>query len=45
MYGSHDGIITTIAVVAGVAGGRLPLPVLIGAANLLADGALGEKGH
>ena len=40
IYGANDGIITTFAVVAGVAGGRLPLRVvlIIGAANLVADG-------
>src|SRR6187431_1302384 len=40
MYGANDGIITTFAVVAGVAGGGLPLRVvlIIGAANLIADG-------
>ena len=40
IYGANDGIITTFAVVAGVAGGGLSLqPVLIvGAGNLLADG-------
>ena len=40
VYGANDGIITTFAVVAGVAGGSLPLPVVLicGAANLLADG-------
>jgi VIT1/CCC1 family predicted Fe2+/Mn2+ transporter len=40
VYGANDGIITTFAVVAGVAGGGLPLPavLIIGAANLLADG-------
>lgn len=40
VYGANDGIITTFAVVAGVAGGRLPLSavLIIGAANLLADG-------
>ena len=40
IYGANDGIITTFAVVAGVAGGGLPLKVvlIIGAANLLADG-------
>ncbi len=39
-YGSNDGIITTFAVVAGVAGGGLPLVVVLitGVANLLADG-------
>ena len=40
IYGANDGIITTFAVVGGVAGGGLPLRVvlIIGAANLLADG-------
>ena len=40
VYGANDGIITTFAVVAGVAGGGLqPATVLIiGAANLVADG-------
>lgn len=40
IYGANDGIITTFAVVAGVAGAGLPLGVvlIIGAANLLADG-------
>jgi VIT1/CCC1 family predicted Fe2+/Mn2+ transporter len=40
IYGANDGIITTFAVVAGVAGGGLSLPVvlIIGAANLFADG-------
>jgi VIT1/CCC1 family predicted Fe2+/Mn2+ transporter len=40
VYGANDGIITTFAVVAGVAGGGLPLRVvlIIGAANLFADG-------
>jgi VIT1/CCC1 family predicted Fe2+/Mn2+ transporter len=40
VYGANDGIITTFAVVAGVAGGGLaPQVVLIcGVANLLADG-------
>lgn len=40
VYGANDGIITTFAVVAGVAGGSLPLPVVLicGAANLVADG-------
>jgi vacuolar iron transporter family protein len=40
IYGANDGIITTFAVVAGVAGGALsPTAVLIvGTANLLADG-------
>ncbi len=40
IYGANDGIITTFAVVAGVAGGGLPLRVVlvVGAANLFADG-------
>jgi len=40
IYGANDGIITTFAVVAGVAGGALsPTAVLIvGTANLVADG-------
>lgn len=40
IYGANDGLITTFAVVAGVAGGGLPLRVvlIIGVANLFADG-------
>lgn len=40
VYGASDGIITTFAVVAGVAGGALSANValIIGAANLVADG-------
>jgi VIT1/CCC1 family predicted Fe2+/Mn2+ transporter len=40
IYGANDGLITTFAVVAGVAGGGLSLRVVlvIGAANLIADG-------
>jgi len=40
IYGANDGIITTFAVVAGVAGGGLSPPVVLicGIANLLADG-------
>jgi VIT1/CCC1 family predicted Fe2+/Mn2+ transporter len=40
IYGANDGIITTFAVVAGVAGGGLSLRVvlIIGAANLFGDG-------
>jgi VIT1/CCC1 family predicted Fe2+/Mn2+ transporter len=40
VYGANDGIVTTFAVVAGVAGGALqPRAVLVvGVANLLADG-------
>jgi VIT1/CCC1 family predicted Fe2+/Mn2+ transporter len=40
VYGANDGLITTFAVVSGVAGGALaPVAVLVvGAANLAADG-------
>lgn len=40
IYGANDGIITTFAIVAGVAGGGLSTRVVLimGAANLLADG-------
>lgn len=40
VYGATDGIVTTFAVVAGVAGGALSprIALIIGAANLLADG-------
>ena len=40
VYGANDGIITTFAVVAGVAGGALTTSVvlIVGAANLAADG-------
>jgi VIT1/CCC1 family predicted Fe2+/Mn2+ transporter len=40
VYGANDGIITTFAVVAGVAGGELAgsVVLIIGAANLAADG-------
>jgi VIT1/CCC1 family predicted Fe2+/Mn2+ transporter len=40
VYGAHDGIVTTFAVVAGTVGARLPVSVIIilGVANLLADG-------
>jgi len=40
IYGANDGIITTFAVVAGVAGGELALSavLIVGAANLFADG-------
>jgi VIT1/CCC1 family predicted Fe2+/Mn2+ transporter len=40
VYGANDGIITTFAVVAGVAGGQLTSAavLIIGAANLAADG-------
>jgi vacuolar iron transporter family protein len=40
VYGANDGIITTFAVVAGVAGGGLPARVVFicGVANLFADG-------
>jgi VIT1/CCC1 family predicted Fe2+/Mn2+ transporter len=47
IYGANDGIITTFAVVAGVAGGGLPLRVvlIIGAANLFADGVSMAAGN
>ena len=40
VYGANDGIITTFAVVSGVAGGDLShlAVIVIGAANLAADG-------
>jgi VIT1/CCC1 family predicted Fe2+/Mn2+ transporter len=40
VYGAHDGIVTTFAVVAGTVGADLPVSVIIilGMANLLADG-------
>ena len=40
IYGAIDGAVTTLAVVAGVAGAGLPSPVIIilGLANLVADG-------
>jgi VIT1/CCC1 family predicted Fe2+/Mn2+ transporter len=40
VYGANDGIITTFAVVAGVAGGELSpaAAVIVGVANLAADG-------
>jgi vacuolar iron transporter family protein len=40
VYGANDGIITTFAVVAGVAGAELPhkVVIILGIANLLADG-------
>jgi len=40
VYGANDGIITTFAVVAGVAGASLPARtiLILGFANLLADG-------
>jgi vacuolar iron transporter family protein len=40
VYGANDGIITTFAVVGGVAGGALPdaAVLIVGAANLAADG-------
>ncbi len=40
VYGANDGIITTFAVVAGVAGGQLSATaaLVVGAANLAADG-------
>ena len=40
VYGANDGIITTFAVVAGIAGGSLSTAavLIVGAANLAADG-------
>lgn len=40
VYGANDGIITTFAVVAGVAGGALShtAVLIVGAANIVADG-------
>src|SRR3954470_3835717 len=40
VFGANDGLITTFAVVAGVAGGQLSATAtrLVGVANLLADG-------
>jgi len=40
VFGAHDGIITTFAVVAGVSGAKLPINVIIvlGIANMVADG-------
>jgi VIT1/CCC1 family predicted Fe2+/Mn2+ transporter len=40
VYGANDGLITTFAVVSGVAGGSLSTlaVVVVGAANLVADG-------
>lgn len=40
VYGANDGIITTFAVVAGVAGANLSpaIVVILGVANLIADG-------
>lgn len=40
VFGANDGIVTTFAVVAGVAGANLPLNtvLILGFANLLADG-------
>jgi vacuolar iron transporter family protein len=40
VYGANDGIITTFAVVAGVAGAKLPAQIILilGIANMIADG-------
>lgn len=40
IYGANDGIVTTFAVVSGVAGAALDpaIVIILGAANLLADG-------
>jgi vacuolar iron transporter family protein len=48
VYGANDGIITTFAVIAGVAGGGLSLAavLIVGTANLLADGlSMGVGGY
>jgi VIT1/CCC1 family predicted Fe2+/Mn2+ transporter len=47
IYGANDGIVTTFAVVAGVAGGGLSLRVVLimGAANLFADGVSMAAGN
>ena len=40
VYGANDGIVTTFAVVAGVAGAELSatIVIILGLANLIADG-------
>lgn len=40
VYGANDGVITTLAVIAGVSGAQLPnqIIVILGLANLVADG-------
>jgi VIT1/CCC1 family predicted Fe2+/Mn2+ transporter len=47
VYGANDGIITTFAVVAGVAGGSLSATavLVVGAANLAADGVAMGMGN
>jgi len=47
VYGANDGIITTFAVVAGVAGADLSASIvlILGAANLLADGFSMSSGN
>ncbi len=47
VYGANDGIITTFAVVAGVAGADLSavIVLILGAANLLADGFSMSSGN
>jgi VIT1/CCC1 family predicted Fe2+/Mn2+ transporter len=47
VYGANDGIITTFAVVAGVAGGSLSAAavLIVGAANLAADGVAMGAGN
>ncbi|MFZ5390965.1 MAG: VIT1/CCC1 transporter family protein [Patescibacteria group bacterium] len=47
VYGANDGIITTFAVVAGVAGAELSATIVLvmGAANLLADGFSMSSGN
>ena len=47
VYGAHDGLVTTFAVVSGVAGASLAphLVLILGGANLLADGfSMGASG-
>lgn len=46
--GANDGVITTMAVIAGVAGASLPpnVALVLGAANLVADGfSMGASGY
>lgn len=48
VYGANDGLVTTFAVVSGVAGAALEpkIVLILGAANLLADGvSMGASGY
>lgn len=48
VYGANDGLVTTFAVVSGVAGAALPprIVFILGVANLLADGfSMGASGY